>query len=140
MSKDSQRDRRRETGDFRTQPRSSPASLLILTVSGVLLATAAATALLGGGFSDATPHGQLLGTLEAVAESQEAHYSATGSFAGWEQELEVEAPDGIDIRIVHATQESWEVMTEDPEVGLSCIQSGSWQNGRQMLQPPICYR
>lgn len=140
MSKDSQGDRRRQTGDFRTRPRSSPASLMILTVSGVLLATAAATALLGGGASDATPQGQLLGTLEAVAESQEEHYGATGSFAGWEGALEVEVPEGVDIRIVHASRESWEALATDPGVGLSCMQSGSWLSGRQILEPPICYR
>lgn len=140
MSKDSQGDRRRQTGDFRTRPRSSPASLLILTVSGMLLATAAATALLGGGASDATPHGQLLGILEAVAESQEDHYGATGSFAGWEGALEVEVPEGVEIRIAHASRASWEALVSDSEVGLSCMQSGSWQNGRQVLGPPVCYR
>lgn len=140
MSKDSQGDRRRQTGDFRTRPRSSPTSLMILTVSGVLLATAAATALFGGGFDDGTPHGQLIGTLDAVAESQEEHYAATGSFAGWEGALAVEAPEGIEIRIVHASRESWEAMADDPEVGLSCMQSGSWQGGRQIVEPPVCYR
>lgn len=131
---------RRQAGDFRTKPRSSPTSLMILTVSGVLLATAAATALLGGGFSDATPHGQLLGTLDAVAESQAAHYGATGSFAAWEQTLEVETPEGVQVRIVHATRDSWEALADDPAVGLSCMQSGSWQNGRHVLEPPVCYR
>lgn len=131
---------RRQAGDFRTKPKSSPASLMILTVSGVLLATAAASALFGGGFSDATPHGQLLGTLDAVAEAQAEHHGATGSFAAWEQALEVEAPEGVQLRIVHATRDSWEAMADDAAVGLSCMQSGSWQNGRQVLEPPVCYR
>lgn len=133
-------ERRRQTGDFRTKPRSSPGSLVILTVSAVLLVTAAATALLGGGFNDATPHGRLLGTLETVAEAQQEYHSSTGTFAAWERTLEIDVPEEVMVHIVHASATRWEAMVEDPAVDLSCVQRGSWDDGRHQRERPVCYR
>lgn len=133
-------DRRRKRGDFRTKPRSSPGSVIVILVSGVLVATAAASAIWGGGFSAATPHGRLLGTLETVAEAQESHHGATGRFATWERSLQVEVPSSVRLRILQGGTGQWEALAEAPDVGLSCTVSGRWQNGRHVRDQPVCYR
>ncbi len=140
MARSGRGDRRSGTGDFRTQPRSSPGSMVVLTVSAVLLVTAAATAILGRGFSDATPHGRLLGTLGQVAEAQERYHRETGTFAAWERTLSIEIPGDVRFRLVHATDWSWEAMVEDDDVGLSCVQKGRWAGERLVVEPPVCYR
>ena len=134
------RDRRTKSGDFRTRPRASPASLIVLLVSGVLLATAAATALLGGGFDDATPHGRLLGSLQRAAEAQETHHRATGKFAGWRQSLDVQVHEKVELRVLHGTEREWEVMVREPGAGLSCYQKGTWNADGPLREEPVCYR
>lgn len=134
------RDRRKKSGDFRTEPRPSPASLVVGLVSAVLLATAAATAIFGGGFDDATPHGQLLGTLQGVAQAQEAHYRQNGEFAARRHSLDAEVPDDVRLTIIRGDGQAWEALVEAPEVGLSCSQSGSWSNGAPVREAPVCYR
>jgi hypothetical protein len=114
--------------------------MVVLTVSAVLLVTAAATAILGGGFSDATPHGRLLGTLQQVAEAQQQYHGQTGRFAAWERTLGIEIPGDVKFRLIHATDRSWEAMVEDDDVGLSCVQKGSWDGERQVMEQPVCYR
>lgn len=140
QEREEREERRRQAGDFRTKPRSSPGSLVILTVSAVLLVTAAATALLGGGFDSATPHGRLLGTLDAVAKAQQEYHAGTGTYAAWERTLEIDAPEQVTVHIVHSSASRWEAMVEDPTVNLSCVQRGSWEDGRHQLEKPVCYR
>ena len=140
MARTGGEDRRSGAGDFRTRPRSSPGSMVVLTVSAVLLVTAAATAILGRGYSDATPHGRLLGLLGEVAEAQQGYHRETGTYAAWERTLSIEVPGDVRFRIVHASDRSWEAMVEDDDIGLSCVQKGSWDGERQVMEQPVCYR
>lgn len=140
MAGDERRDRRKKSGDFRTKPPPSPASLLVVLVSGALLVTAAATAIFGGGFDDATPHGQLLGTLQTVAQAQEAHYRQNGEFAGWRNSLDVEVPAEVELTMLRGDAAAWEALAEAPDVGLSCSQSGGWSGGAPTREQPVCYR
>ncbi len=141
MAREGWDDRRSGAGDFRTEPRSSPGSMVVLTVSAVLLVTAAATAIFGGGgFDDATPHGRLLGTLGRVAEAQQEYHRETGTFAAWERTLSVEVAGAVQFRLIRATAESWEAMVEDDDVGLSCVQKGRWDGERQVVEQAVCYR
>lgn len=134
------RDRRTKSGEFRTDPRSSPASVIVVLLSSLLLATAAATALLGGGFEDATPHGRLLGSLQKVAEAQETHHRRTGEFSAWSEALQVDLPDGASLTVLRGTAAEWEVRVRAPEVGLTCSQGGVWRNGQPVRKQPVCYR
>lgn len=140
MAGNGSRNRRTKSGEFRTKPRSSPASAVIVMVSGVLLATAAATAIFGGGYDDATPHGQLLGTLHAVAEAQEAHYRENGEFAIWRHSLDLDIPSDVELTALRANGDSWEVVVEAEAVGLTCSQAGSWSGRAPVRQQPVCYR
>lgn len=134
------RERRRKSGDFRTDPRASPASVIVVLVSSVLLATAAATALLGGGFDDAMPHGRLLGSLQKVAEAQEAHHRRTGEFAIWGGALDVNLAEDVNLTVVRANAVHWEAVVRAPAVGLSCSQGGVWRDGQPIREQPVCYR
>lgn len=140
MSGDPRVDRRKTSGEFRTEPRSSAASLMVLMVSAVLVITAAATAILGGGFDSATPHGRLLGTLQRVADAQEVHHRETGRFAAWRGALEVDVPDDVELTVVRADAERWEALVEAPAVGLSCSLAGSWSAEGAQREEPACYR
>lgn len=133
-------ERRKASGDFRTKPRESPASLLVLVVSGVLLVTAAATLIFGSGFDSATPHGRLLGALETVADAQEAHYQEKGEFAMWRHSLELELPEDVELQWVRGGPEEWEALVEAPTVGLRCSQSGGWLGDVPVRERPVCFR
>lgn len=133
-------DRRRNRGDFRTEPRSSPASLLVLTVTAVLLGTAAVSALLGTGFDDATPHGQLLGALSEVAEAQESHYAANGAFARWVRTLDVVVEGEVELVMTRGSETAWRAIARSTEVELSCQQGGRIRDGSPVRDEPICYR
>ncbi|MFP4623546.1 MAG: hypothetical protein ACOC3J_07265 [Gemmatimonadota bacterium] len=134
------RDRRRQSGEFRVEPRSSPASLLVLAVTAALLVTAAASALLGGGgHSDATPHGQLLGALESVAEAQEAHYQETGRFAPSLAMLELDTDPELHVALARGDGTGWEALARSRTVELSCSQAGGLRNGAPVRDEPICY-
>lgn len=133
------RNRRRQSGEFRVRPRSSPASLLVLTVSAVLLGTAAATALLGGGgFDDATPHGRLLGTLQAVAEAQESHYEAHGRFASSPAPLGLDPVDGVEL-VLTGDQRGWNAFARSLEADLDCSQSGGARDGKPVRDEAVCF-
>jgi hypothetical protein len=133
------RERRRNSGEFRGRARSSPATLLVLTVSAVLVATAAASVLLDGGFSDATPHGRLLGVLRDVARAQEAYRVETGRYAERAESLAVEVPADVRVVILDGDSAGWEALAVSPSVGLSCAQSGSWGPSGAKRSPPECY-
>lgn len=131
-------DRRRNSGEFRVRPPKSAANLLILTVAGVLLATAAATVFLDGGMEDDTPHGMLLGALRQVAERQEAFHHQNGRFAGWLRTLEMEPPDGSELMLLEGGTETWKAIARHP-VGLSCVQGGHMDGGRPVRDEPACF-
>lgn len=132
------KDRRRTDSDWKVRPRPSPANLLVLTVLGVLGAMAAAAGLFGTGLEETTPHGQVLTSLQRVAEAQEAHYHETGSFAPSLHSLDLETPEGVRVELVRASRESWEAVAGHP-VGLSCIQGGSYENGTVQRDQPLCF-
>lgn len=132
------RDRRRTSGDFRTTPRPSPANILILTVAGAILATAAAS-VLSSGISDSTPHGRLLGALGRIADAQERSWEAQGRFAGDLPALSITPGSGIAVRVTRADALGWEAVASDPEVGLTCRQGGRISLGRPQRQEPVCY-
>lgn len=134
------RERRKKSGDFRTDPRPSPASVIVVLVSTVLLATAAASALLGGAFDDATPHARLLRSLQKVAEAQEGHHRRTGEFSPWSGALRVELPEGVTLTVLRGDAAEWQALVRAPEVGLSCSQGGLWRNGEPVRAQPVCYR
>jgi hypothetical protein len=133
-----QPDRRKTPIDLRGRPRPSPANLLILVVGGVLAATAVAGALLGTGIEETTPHGQVLTSLQRVADAQDAHYAEAGVFAGWVETLELEPLGDVRIELVRADGTGWEAMAIHP-VGLTCIQAGHVQGERTQRDQPICY-
>lgn len=132
-------DRRRGSGDFRVRPRSSPANILVLMVTGAVLAAGAAS-LLWGGFGDRTPHGRLLGVLNEVAEAQESHWEAEGRFARWAGQLSVPDRAGMDVLITGDAQGGWEAVATDREVGLSCRQRGRLtESGLPERLEPVCF-
>lgn len=133
-------ERRKASGDFRTRPRESPATMLVLVVSGVLLVTAAATMLFGGGFDRATPHGRLLAALESVADAQEVYYRETGEFASWRHSLDVDLPSDVELKRIRGGERQWEALVEAPAVGLICSQSGGWLGDVPLRERPVCYR
>lgn len=133
-------DRRKASGEFRTKPRQSPATMLVLVVSGVLLVTAAATLIFGDGFERATPHGRLLSALESVAAAQETHYRETGEFATWRHSLDLDMPEDVALTWVRGGAEEWEAQVEAPAVGLTCSQSGGWMGDAPLRERPVCYR
>lgn len=133
-----QPDRRKTPSDFKGRPRPSPANLLILVVGGVLAATAVAGALLGTGIEETTPHGQVLTSLQRMADAQDTHYAETGAFAGWLESLDLEPVGDIRIELVRADGTSWEARAVHP-VGLTCIQAGRVQGERAQRDQPICY-
>lgn len=134
-----ERDRRRNSSELVTRPPASPANLFVLTVAAILGATAAAGAFMGGGFEDVTPHGQLLGNLEAVADAQERHYAERGSFAEWLRSLGVE-PTGADVRmtLLHGGTDRWEAVAYHT-VGLTCTREGRVVDGVPRSDSPVCF-
>lgn len=111
--------------------------MLILTVAGMLMATAAATVLLGGGLEDESPHGQLLSALRQVSERQAAFHRTHGRFAGWLRTLEMEAPAGIELVLVEGGTETWQAVARHP-IGLTCTQRGHLEGGRPVPAEPAC--
>ena len=132
------RDRRRNDGDFRVQPRPSPANMLILTVTAVLGATAAAAVFLGPNHESSTPHGQLLGALDRVAAAQESHYRAEGEFARWVRTLNVATPSDVEVLLMAGGSQRWEAVAHHP-VGLRCSQAGVVRDGRPIREQPLCF-
>lgn len=132
------RERRRVKHEIGTRPRQSPANLLILTVVAVLGATAAAAAVMGGGFDDVTPHGQLLGDLQRVADAQERHYAEHGEFAAWIQSLNVASHPDIRVTLIHGGSREWEALAHH-SIGLSCTQAGRIERGLAWTDPPACF-
>jgi hypothetical protein len=133
-----ERDRRKTPSGLKVRPRSSPANFLILVVVGVLGATALAAALLGTGLEETTPHGQLLTSLQRVAEAQEEHHRSSGSFAEWIHTLELEVPAEVRVGLSRVDASGWEATASHP-VGLTCIQEGRLKDGRPVRDTPICY-
>jgi hypothetical protein len=131
-------DRRRTPSDLRLRPRSSPANLLVLTVVGVLAATAAAAVLFGTGFDETTPHGQVLTTLQRVAEAQEEHHRRTGEFAPSLHLLDLQVPDEVIPALMRVDGDRWEAMASHP-AGLSCVQGGILKGRQLRRDPPTCY-
>lgn len=110
-----------------------------MVVISVLAATAAASAILGNGMDDGTPHGRVLAALQRVAEAQETHHRQTGRFAPWRDQLDVTMPAGIRATVIRADGSRWEAMAVDPEVGLTCSQSGSWAAEGPIRGRPECF-
>lgn len=135
---DRRRDRRERPSDLTIRPRSSPANLLILAILSVLGVTAVAAAVMGSGFDDVTPHGQLLGDLQRVAQAQEIHYGETGSFAGWIRTLEVEPSPDVRVTFILGGGDAWEAVADHP-AGLTCTQGGRAVNGVVKTDPPACF-
>lgn len=133
-----ERDRRSRPSELTTRPPSSPANLLILAITGVLGITAAAAAFMGSGYDDVTPHGQLLGELQSVADAQHRHYTRTGSYAEWLRTLALPSSDEVQLSMVRATAEEWEAVAHHA-IGLTCTQSGRAVNGVPRTDPPTCY-
>jgi hypothetical protein len=133
-----ERDRRKTAGDLRMRPRSSPANFLILVVIGVLGTTAVAAALLGTGVEETTPHGQVLASLQRVADAQEDHHRRTGRFADLLHTLELDLPEGIHVGVSRGGETGWEATASHP-VGLLCVQEGRLQQGRAVRDQPVCY-
>jgi hypothetical protein len=131
-------DRRTTPSTIKNRPRSSPASLLILGVTGILAASALAAALLGNASEETTPHGQVLAALQLVADAQEEHFRQTGAFALWLQTLDVTPRDGVQLGMVRATDTAWEALASHP-VGLTCIQEGRVDGDRPRREAPVCY-
>ena len=131
-------DRRRRTHELRTRAPSSPANLLIMAVVGVLGITAAAAAFMGSGYDDVTPHGQLLGDLQAVADAQVRHYEDRGQFAQWTRTLAVETSPDVRLAMVRAGADEWEAVAHHP-IGLSCTQGGRVVDGVVTTDPPTCF-
>jgi hypothetical protein len=135
---DGDEDRRRMPSGVRNRPRSSPAGLLILGVTAVLATSALAAALLGSGMEDTTPHGQILASLQDVADAQDAHFRDTGAFAGWLHTLDVDPRGDVHVSVIRGSETGWEAMASHP-VGLSCVQAGYVDGGRPQREAPVCY-
>jgi hypothetical protein len=132
-------DRRKNSSELVTRPPSSPANLLVLAAVAVLGASAAAAAFMGGGFEDVTPHGQLLGNLQVVAEAQERHYTQHGSFAVWLRSLDVEPTDpDIRMTLTQGGADRWEAVAYHP-VGLTCTREGRIVDGVPLSDRPVCF-
>lgn len=131
-------ERRTTPHELGTRPRRSPANLLILTVVAVLGATAAAAAVMGGGFDDITPHGQLMGDLEKVADAQARHFAATGSFAAWLESLDVTSHPEVHLTLLEGGGTTWEAMAYH-SIGLACTQAGRVDDGVLRTDPPACF-
>jgi hypothetical protein len=131
-------DRRRMASGVRNRPRASPANILILGIAAVLAASAVAAAMLGNGVEETTPHGQILSSLQLVADAQEAHHRETGSFAGWLHTLGLEPVGEVQVTVIRGTETDWEVMASHA-VGLSCVQAGRVEAGRALRDAPVCY-
>lgn len=131
-------ERRRGPTDLGNSPPGSPANLLLLTVIGVLGISAAAAAVMGSGFDDVTPHGQLLGELQRVAEAQEARYARSGEYAEWLPTLGIEPHPEVRLSLVHGGGDRWEAVAYHP-IGLTCIQSGAVDRGAPATEPAACY-
>lgn len=132
------RERRRIPSDLKQRPPSSPASLLILVVVGVLGATALTAAFFGNGLEETTPHGQVLTALQRVAEAQEQHYLEAGAFARWTHTLDVEPGSGVHVEIIRGDGVAWEAVATHP-MGLTCEQAGKIERGRAVREQPACY-
>jgi hypothetical protein len=135
---DRERDRRTTPNPLQVRPPSSPANFLILVVIGVLGATALAAALLGTGLEETTPHGQVLTSLQRVAEAQEEHHRRTGTFADWTHTLDVDVPADIRVGLTRGGASGWEAMASHA-IGLTCIQEGRLHKGRPVRESPVCY-
>jgi hypothetical protein len=132
-------ERRRNAGAASSRPRQSPVNLLILTVIAGLVATTAASVIMGGGVDDGTPHGRLLGVLERVGDAQEAHHEATGRFTPWTTPLDVAVPEGLEVTVVRGDALGWEALATDRGLGLSCLQRGRWEGSGGVREPPACF-
>jgi hypothetical protein len=132
------RERRRRTSEMKMRPPSSPANFLILVVIGVLGVSALAAALMGTGTEETTPHGQVLTSLQRVAEAQEERFRSTGAFAEWIHDLEVEVPGEVRLGLARGTPTEWEATASHP-IGLICIMEGELRQGRPHRGPPMCY-
>lgn len=132
------RDRRTATHNLGTRPRQSPANILILTVVGVLGITAVAAAVMGGGFDDVTPHGQVLGDLQRVADAQAMHHAEHGEFAAWMRSLNVASHPDVRVTLLHGGKTEWEAVAYHT-VGLTCAQTGKLERGAVRTEPPACF-
>lgn len=131
-------ERRRHTHEIRPKPPPSPINAVVLMVVGALGMFAAAAAVMGSGYDDVTPHGQLLGDLTRVSEAQERHHRETGRFAEWTQSLEVTPTDGVRVTVLRGDAASWEAVANH-EIGLTCLQSGSASGGTIVRDQPTCF-
>ncbi len=136
---DRQHDRRKTPSDMRVRPPASPANHLILVVIGVLVISALAAALFGAGTEETTPHGQILTSLQRVAEAQEEHYRRTGEFAGSLEALDMGSAGKVRLGLVRGDRAGWEAVASHP-VGLTCLQEGEARQGRPHRDVPVCYR
>ena len=132
------RERRNRSSELTTRPPASPANLVILAILSVLGVTAAAAAVMGSGFDDVTPHGQLLGDLQRVAQAQETHYAETGAFAAWIRTLQVETNPDVRITFILGGGDAWEAVADHP-AGLTCTQGGRAVGGVVKTDPPACF-
>lgn len=131
-------ERRRQNHELRTQPRPSPINAVVLVVVGALGVFAAAAAVMGSGYDDVTPHGQVLGDLSRVAEAQAQHYRDTGRFAEWIQSLGVPATDGVQVTVLRGDADEWEAIARH-QMGLSCVQGGHVERGVPVRVEPTCF-
>jgi hypothetical protein len=136
--KDPRQERRNRESVVRYRPRPSPANVLVLTVIGVLGAMAAAAAVFGGGLEETTPHGQVLTSLQRVAEAQEQHHRQTGAFARSLHELDITPSNGVRIDLVNGGPNAWEALAGHP-IGLTCMQGGRYERGTALRDQPLCF-
>ena len=132
-----ERRRREEAPPVRA--RTSPVNLLILAVIGILGVLAAATAVVGTGFDDKTPHGRVLGDLQHVADAQELHHARYGEFAAWLEALGVEPKEDVRLILTRGDSTGWEAVATHA-IGLTCVQGGRVEeSGRVVRDRPTCY-
>jgi hypothetical protein len=136
--KDPRRERRNTESQIRNRPRPSPANVLVITVIGVLGAMAVAAAVFGGGLEETTPHGQVLTSLQRVADAQEQHHRETGAFARSLSELDVTPSDGVRIDLVRGGPDAWEAIAGHP-IGLTCMQGGRYDRRTALRDQPLCF-
>ncbi|HUG42040.1 MAG TPA: hypothetical protein VMM12_16350 [Longimicrobiales bacterium] len=113
-------------------------NLLILTIVGVLGISAAAAAVMGNSYDDVTPHGQLLGTLQRVADAQKRHHARTGAFAQWIQTLHVEAGPDVRITLLRGDATEWDAVVRH-DGGLACMRSGRAEGVVVHTDPATCF-